>query len=150
MKRSIQLFLYVIAVLCFGAGGVFAPAAAHSQGIATGSISATVIDASGGAVPDADVTAQNTATNQQFVGKTNSLGYVELRSIPPGTYKVTIASKQFRTLVVGKVDVVVAQNTDLGGLKLEVGSSEKLSKLRVWPRSSKPAQLRSPQALTAT
>src|SRR5258707_1951225 len=122
MKRSIQLFLYVIAVLCFGAGGVFAPAAAHSQGIATGSISATVIDASGGAVPDADVTAQNTATNQQFVGKTNSLGYVELRSIPPGTYKVTIASKQFRTLVVGKVDVVVAQNTDLGGLKLEVGS----------------------------
>src|SRR5258706_4223901 len=122
MKRSIQLFLYVIAVLCFGAGGVFAPAAAHSQGIATGSISATVIDASGGAVHDADVTAQNTATNQQFVGKTNSLGYVELRSIPPGTYKVTIASKQFRTLVVGKVDVVVAQNTDLGGLKLEVGS----------------------------
>jgi hypothetical protein len=122
MKRSIQLFLYVIAVLCFGAGGVFAPSAAYSQGIATGSVSATVIDASGGAVPDADVTAQSAATNQEFTGKSNSLGYVELRSIPPGTYKVTISSKQFRTLVVGKVDVVVAQNTDLGGLKLEVGS----------------------------
>src|SRR5216684_3938687 len=122
MKRSIQLFLCVIAVFCFGGGGVFAPAAAYSQGIATGSMSATVIDPSGGAVPDADVTAQNTATNQEFVGKTNGLGYVELRSIPPGTYKLTIASKQFRTLVVGKVDVVVAQNTDLGGLKLEIGS----------------------------
>src|SRR5258706_12694510 len=115
MKRSIQLFLYVIAVLCFGAGGVFAPAAAHSQGIATGSISATVIDASGGAVPDADVTAQNTATNQQFVGKTNILGYLELRSIPPATSKVTIASKQFCTLVGGKLGVRVVQNRDLGG-----------------------------------
>src|SRR5258708_6155271 len=122
MKRSIQLFLCVIAVLCFTGGGVFAPAAAYSQGIATGSVSATVIDSSGGAVPDADVIAKSTATNQEFVGKTNGLGYVELRSIPPGTYKVTVASKQFRTLVIGKVDVVVAQNTDLGGLKLEIGS----------------------------
>src|SRR5882757_9774143 len=117
MKRSIQLFLCVIAVLCLAGGGVFAPTATYSQGIATGSLSATVIDPSGGAVPDADVTAQNTATNQEFVGKTNGLGYVELRSIPPGTYKVTVGSKQFRTLVIGKVDVVVSQNTDLGGLK---------------------------------
>ena len=122
MKRSIQLFLCTIAVFCLGGGGVFAPDAAYSQGIATGSLSATVIDSSGGAVPDADVTAQNAATNQEFAGKTNGLGYVELRSLPPGTYKVTISSKQFRTLVVGKVDVVVSQNTDLGGLKLEVGS----------------------------
>ena len=122
MKRSIQLFLCVIAVLCLAGGGVFAPTATYSQGIATGSLSATVIDPSGGAVPDADVTAQNTATNQEFVGKTNGLGYVELRSIPPGTYKVTVGSKQFRTLVIGKVDVVVSQNTDLGGLKLEIGS----------------------------
>src|ERR1700693_64931 len=122
MKRLIQLFLCVIAVFCFAGGGVFAPTASYSQGIATGSMSATVIDSSGGAVPDADVTAQNNATNQQFVGRTNGLGYVELRSIPPGTYKVTITSKQFRTLVVGNVEVVVAQNTDLGGLKLEIGS----------------------------
>ena len=122
MKRSIQLFLCVITVFCFPGGGVFAPSSAYSQGIATGSLSATVIDPSGGAVPDADVTAQSSATNQEFVGRTNGLGYVELRAIPPGAYKVTVASKQFRTLVISKVDVVVAQNTDLGGLKLEIGS----------------------------
>src|SRR5882724_324160 len=122
MKRSIQVLFYVMMALCFGVASAFFPVAAYSQGIATGSLSATVIDSSGGAVPDAEVTAQSSATNQQFVGRTNGLGYVELRSIPPGSYKVTIASKQFRTLVVGNVEVVVAQNTDLGGLRLEIGS----------------------------
>jgi hypothetical protein len=122
MKRSIQFLLCVIAVVCFGGGGIFAPTATYSQGIATGSLSGTVVDQSGGAVPDADVTAKNNATNQEFVGKTSGLGYVELRSLPPGSYKVTITAKNFRTLVVGIVEVVVAQNTELGGLKLEVGS----------------------------
>src|SRR5262249_54689831 len=54
------------------------------QGIATGSLSATVSDASGASVPDADVVAKNIATGQEVAGKTNSLGYVELRSLPPG------------------------------------------------------------------
>ena len=118
MNRSIQTLYYLVLALSFGVASAFFPVTAVSQGIATGSMSATVIDPSGGAVPDAEVTAQNTATNQQFVGQTSGLGYVELRSIPPGTYKVTIASKQFRTMVVANVAVVVAQTTDLGGLKL--------------------------------
>ena len=122
MKRSIQVLFYLMMALCFSVGSAFFPVAAYSQGIATGSLSGTVIDQSGGAVPDADVTAKSNATNQEFVGKTNGLGYVELRSLPPGSYKVTITSKNFRTLVVGNVEVVVAQNTELGGLKLEVGT----------------------------
>src|ERR1700751_1790859 len=122
MKRSIQLLLCAIAVFCLGGGGVFAPNAAYSQGIATGSLSGTVVDQSGAAVPGVDVTAKSSATNQEFAAKTNALGYVELRSLPPGFYKVTVTSKDFRTLVIGNVEVVVAQNTELGGLKLEVGS----------------------------
>jgi len=98
------------------------PSSALAQGIATGSMSATVTDASGASVPDADVTAHSLATNQEFAGKTNSLGYVELRSIPPGGYKVTVSSKSFRNLVISRADVVVAQNTDLGVLKMEIGT----------------------------
>jgi hypothetical protein len=71
-------------------------------------------------VPDADVTAHSLATNQEFTGKTNSLGYLELRSIPPGGYRVTVSSKSFRNLVISRADVVVAQNTDLGVLKMEM------------------------------
>jgi len=73
-------------------------------------------------VPDADVTAHSLATNQEFTGKTNSLGYLELRSIPPGGYRVTVSSKSFRNLVISRADVVVAQNTDLGVLKMEIGT----------------------------
>jgi len=67
------------------------------------------------------VTAVNTATNQEFVGETNDAGLVSLRSLPPGIYKVTVASKDFRTVVVEKVEVVVAQDSTLGTIKLELG-----------------------------
>ncbi len=120
MKRVLRLVCILPFVLVLML--IVVPAPATAQGIATGSLSGTVVDQSGGAVPDAEVTAQNSATNQEFAGKTSGLGYVELRSLPPGSYKVTITSKNFRTLVVGNVEVVVAQNTELGGLKLEVGS----------------------------
>jgi hypothetical protein len=93
-----------------------------AQGIATGSISVTVTDPSGAAVPGATVKAQSKATNQEFIGETNSSGYVELRSVPPGTYTITITSKSFRTLVLERNDVLVSRGTDLGVVKLELGS----------------------------
>src|SRR5438477_4342007 len=92
-----------------------------SQGIATGSISGTVADPTGATVPGAKVTAVNIATNQEFVGTTNETGLVALRSIPPGTYKVTITSSNFRTVVLENVEVVVAQDSGLGTIKLELG-----------------------------
>src|SRR5205085_5926554 len=122
MRHSIQMLFSILGLLICGVATAFAPAAASAQGIATGSMSATAVDASGGVIPDADVTAKSKATNQEFVAKTNGSGYVELRSLPPGAYKVTVSSKSFRTLVVDNVEIVVAQNTDLGGLKLEVGA----------------------------
>src|SRR5439155_3778735 len=109
--------LVVLMVLCGYSSATFA------QGIATGSLSATVTDASGASVPDVDVTAQNIATGQLFTGKTNGVGYVELRTVPPGGYKVTVTSKAFRKLEVSRTEVAVAQNTDLGDLKLEIGAA---------------------------
>jgi len=92
-----------------------------SQGIATGSISGTVTDPTGAIVPGAKVTAQNAATSQMFTGETNDLGFFALRALPPGNYKVTVESKNFRTLTVENVGVAVAQDAALGGLKLELG-----------------------------
>src|SRR5882724_6475032 len=121
MKRSIQYLFCSMLALCFAVGSGLLPVATYSQGIATGSISVTVTDPSGAAVPGTTVTAKSKATNQEFVGQTNGLGYVELRSVPPGTYTVTITSKSFRTLSLEKTDVLVARDTDLGTVKLELG-----------------------------
>jgi|SRR5215467_381563 len=122
MNRSIRVLFYFILAFCIGVGSVLVPATTYAQGIATGSISVTVTDPSGAAVPDVAVKAQSKGTNQEFNGRTNSLGYVELRSVPPGTYTVTITSKSFRTLVLEKTEVLVARDTDLGTVKLELGT----------------------------
>jgi hypothetical protein len=92
-----------------------------SQGIATGSISGSVTDPTGAVVPGAKVAAVNTATNQEFSATTNDAGLISLRSLPPGTYKVTVTTNNFRTVVVEKVEVVVAQDSSLGIIKLELG-----------------------------
>ena len=94
---------------------------AHPQGIATGSISGTIADPSGAVVPGAKVTAVNTATNTASTAETNNDGAFALRSLPPGTYKVTIEAPNFRTTVLDKVEVSVARDTDLGTAKLELG-----------------------------
>jgi Carboxypeptidase regulatory-like domain/TonB-dependent Receptor Plug Domain len=115
--RSKQLRLTVFAV----AACLMLAASGFSQGIATGSLSGTVTDPTGAIVPGAKVVATNSSTGQEFTGETNEAGLVALRSLPPGSYKVTITSKNFRTVVLEKVEVVVAQDSSLGTIKLELG-----------------------------
>src|SRR6266700_444388 len=115
--HSLGLSLALLA----GATCLFQAAPAFSQGIATGSISGTVTDRTGAIVPGAKVTAVNTATTQEFSATTNEAGLVVLRSVPPGNYKVTITSSSFRTVVLERVEVVVAQDSGLGTIKLELG-----------------------------
>ena len=96
-------------------------ASGFSQGIATGSISGTVTDQTGSVVPGAKVTVQSTATNQASTAVTNDLGFFAIRSLTPGSYKVTVESKNFRTVVLEKVEVLAAQDSALGTIRLELG-----------------------------
>jgi len=96
-------------------------AAGFSQGIATGSISGTVTDPTGATVPGARVTVVSTATNQASTAVTSDVGFFAVHSLAPGAYKVTVESKNFRTAVLDKVEVVVAQDSALGSIKLELG-----------------------------
>src|SRR5260370_28478993 len=115
--RPLQLSLRLLA----GVACLFLATSAFSQGIATGTISGTVTDPSGAVLPGALVKAVSLATNQEFTGETNAAGFITLRSVPPGTYKVTITSKSFRTAVIEGVEVTVAKETSLGDVKLELG-----------------------------
>src|SRR5262249_11249437 len=93
---------------------------AFGQGIATGSLSGTVTDPSGAAVPGAHVKAVNAATNQELLGETNETGFVAFRAVPPGAYRITITARSFRTALLESVEVAVARDTDLS-IKLELG-----------------------------
>jgi hypothetical protein len=111
-----------LAVLASAACLLLVAASALPQGIATGTISGTVTDPSGAAVAAAKVTSVNAATNQTIVAETNDAGIFSQRSVPPGIYKVTVEAKGFRTVVLDKVQVTVAQETALAPVKLELGS----------------------------
>ena len=68
----------------------------HAQQV-LGTITGTVKDASGGAVPDATVKAVNTATNLSVTAKTQGNGSYSLSNLPAGTYHVSFAKEGFET-----------------------------------------------------
>ncbi len=62
-----------------------------------GTITGTVTDSSGAAVPGATVKALNVATNLDVVAHTQSNGFFSVSDIPAGTYKVTFTKEGFET-----------------------------------------------------
>src|SRR5580765_7033549 len=118
VNRSMKLCLALLA----GAACLFLVVPAFSQGIATGSLSGTVIDPSAAIIPGAKVTVLSKATNQASIVDTNELGFFAVRSLPPGIYKVTVESKNFHTLVLQSVEITVGHDTALGGLKMDLGA----------------------------
>src|SRR6185312_748865 len=92
-----------------------------------GSVTGTVEDPSGAAVPGADVTIINQGTTQQTAVKSDSQGRYSLLNLLPGTYNLRVSASGFRTAeqtgiiispnIVGRIDI-----------KLEVGKmSEQVS-----------------------
>src|ERR1700674_8260 len=102
---------------------LFTAAFAMAQGITAGSISGTVLDPSSAVVVGATVSAQNIATGGTLTTETNDTGYFTFRSVPPGTYKITIVGKGFRTVEVPQVTVETAKDATLAGIKLELTSA---------------------------
>jgi len=114
MFRMKSTLLVLLAVILGFAG------AANAQ-VDTGSISGEVHDSSGAVVPGAKVTATNVATAVERSGETGSLGQYTLKGLPPGNYKVTIVSSNFKTFTT-TVEVTVGASLTVNA-QLEVGSS---------------------------
>lgn len=87
-----------------------------------GSITGTVIDPSGGAVPNARVTVinQNTGSRQQVL--TNQQGVFNAPDVQPGTYNVQVEANGFKTQSRNGI-VVYAHNTVNVNLALTVGQA---------------------------
>jgi hypothetical protein len=96
--------------------------AALAQVGGSGSIEGTVSDPSGASVPDATVTATNTATGVETTRKTTGAGLYVLSPLAPGEYTVKVAAGGFQTL--SQEHVVVEALANLGlNLQLKVGSA---------------------------
>lgn len=94
-SRSVRrwLAIVVLALLSFGM-----PDAAWAQAGATGTISGTVTDGSGGVLPGATVVVTNTETSISRTLQVDHEGRYSASNLPPGPYEVTASMDGFVTV----------------------------------------------------
>src|SRR3954469_5306278 len=78
--------IFLMGIVCLGA------AAQSTSSLLTG----TVSDQTGSAVPNANVTAVNSATGQSFATTTNMQGEYSVPSIPAAVYRITVSAAGFK------------------------------------------------------
>src|SRR5262252_7277592 len=78
----------------------------------TGSISGVVRDPSGGVLPNASITATNSATSTARTVQSASDGAYTVPSLPPGLYDVRVTATGFQPFV-GKTQVTVGAHVTL-------------------------------------
>ncbi|MFZ0639872.1 MAG: TonB-dependent receptor [Candidatus Acidiferrales bacterium] len=94
MKANRRVFLGVLVCLfCLAAALLRAPSAWAQQ--AAGSITGTVMDASGAAVPNAAVTVRDVDRGTTWTTKTDSSGVFEFPQITVGNVEVTVEAQGF-------------------------------------------------------
>ncbi|MFN0086617.1 MAG: carboxypeptidase regulatory-like domain-containing protein [Blastocatellia bacterium] len=76
-----------------------------------GTITGTVVDSNGAAVPGAAVTATNVATNTSSAAVTSNTGVYTIPALPPGTYKIRVEKTGFKTAEIGGVTLAIGSTT---------------------------------------
>jgi len=97
------------------------PGVLLAQSTTTGAISGTVTDQSGAVLPDVPLTLKSVDKGFTQSGKTNAQGFYQFSLLEPGTYTVTVAAANFKTLS-ATTTVSVGQNSIVNA-KLEVGAA---------------------------
>jgi hypothetical protein len=90
-----------------------AATALTAQGQTFGTLSGTVNDPYGAALPEARVFAKNKAKDQIFTAITDASGHFSLQNLPVGTYFVRVDARTLGSTVVGDVAVSVGQAAEL-------------------------------------
>jgi len=115
--RSFWLLGLLIAALAVSQLPVFAQ-------FASGSIGATVTDATGAVVPAAKVVLKNEATNGLRDSVTNNSGAFDFPSILPGTYTVTITAAGLQTFEEQGITLTQGSTLRLPTIILQVQSTK--------------------------
>ncbi|HTS08309.1 MAG TPA: carboxypeptidase regulatory-like domain-containing protein [Candidatus Eisenbacteria bacterium] len=118
--KSYALSLFVAFTLVI-AGILLLPAASFAQSLTTGSITGTITDPTGAAVPTATVTLKNNDTGATQDSTSNSTGAYRFALLNPGNYSVSVKAQGFQG-VEQNVAVAVGQSSTVD-LKLNVASA---------------------------
>jgi Carboxypeptidase regulatory-like domain len=89
--------------------------------VSTGTITGTVKDTSGAAVPQARVVAKSVETSQERVVVTDTVGNYTMPDLQAGHYSITVSHDGFKTTTLPNIELQVAQRATLDPV-LEVGS----------------------------
>ena len=111
--------LYTLVVAALLATLSILPTVARAQAI-SGDIVGTVTDKSGGAIPNATVTAENVATGVKATTTANDHGDYHFGNLPIGTYNVRASSTNFADATVSNV-VVELNKTISTPIMMQVG-----------------------------
>ncbi len=114
MVDSARRLLLAVAIVCVSCTLAFAQGGGQS-------LSGTVVDAGGGVIPGATVSAKNNATGQAFEVVSNESGLFSIPGIGVGTYTVTVTLSGFKTAVMNEVRIVTATQTSVKAV-LEIGA----------------------------
>src|SRR5690242_10309224 len=96
---------------CILVSSLLLSAAALLAQFGAGTILGTVTDQTGAVVPNAIVTAQNTATNQSRTFTTDPDGAYRFNALMNGTYNITVTAASFKAATVS--GVVLTVNTQV-------------------------------------
>src|SRR5438552_12105630 len=94
--------------------------AVFGQGL-TGSISGTVVDASGSAIPGAEIALVNVATSQTRQTISQSDGAFVFTQLLPGTFRLSVTASGFRKYEQTDVVLTATERVVLGRVPLEIG-----------------------------
>ncbi len=101
---------------------VLMPASTSAQ-VYSGSLTGLVMDPSEAIVPSVDVKLTDVDKGYSYTARTNEAGRYLLRSLPPGTYRLTATAVGFKASVLEGIVLDVNQNTSLD-IHLEVGQPQ--------------------------
>ncbi|HYX28894.1 MAG TPA: carboxypeptidase-like regulatory domain-containing protein [Pyrinomonadaceae bacterium] len=118
MKR---LAFYVGWVACVVLACMLAASSARAQTASSGSITGLVTDPQGAAVPGADVTLTDTATNSKQTSATNDAGRYNFPVVNPGLYDIVVSKTGFKTSKMAQQKISIGLVLTVN-VTLEVGS----------------------------
>ena len=101
--------------------GLLLPARVSAQMVGA-TVSGTIVDPTGGVVPNVKVVLQNEATANVANAVTNGVGIFTAPNIAPGVYDITASAEGFSTLVRKAITLTVGQELVLN-LTLQVGNT---------------------------
>src|SRR5438270_1195112 len=90
--------------------------------VAGATLSGTINDPSGAVVPNAQVSARNTATGVTRVATTDPAGFYSIPNLLPGNYEVSVTAPGFSTAVQSNIELAVGAQQQLN-IAMKIGET---------------------------